>query len=703
MQLQPNTIVQSRYRIIALIAQGGMGAVYEAIDARLGNTVALKQTLVADAQLRSAFEREARLLAALHHPALPVVSDHFLEGNDQFLVMQFIPGDDLACLLSQRATPFGPEQVVGWADELLDALEYLHSHNPPIIHRDIKPQNLKIGPRGNLVLLDFGLAKGFLASGPSAGGGQSIFGYTPQYAPMEQIQGTGTDERSDLYALAATMYQLLTGQVPPDAISRAAATVAGRPDPLMLASSVNPLVPQPLAALLEQTLAQNPALRPQSATAMRAALRTTLQTVPVVAPAPLPTPVNSSGWETVAVGGGAAVSGGNGGGVDRLAAATVVANGQAVSVGRRRQPINQRLFGALVFFVLVLAGISIGSYVTSRRVSEAIALPQFLAEPTTFPTIDPAEEGATRANPLPAGSVVRIPGWEVQVLEVVRGREAWNRIYEANSSNDPAPEGSEFLLVKLRVNAQFSGEERQLYPKLTGAQRISRFATASVTPAPGFPIQKVAGGQTFEGWLPYLVPQGENNLILIIEEVGSFEATYPLYVALDEGAKVVNDPALREIEPNKKGVSPGEPVIFGETAVTEDWEVTLQEAIRGEAAMARLLEANQFNDPPARGMEYVVVRLEVRYIGSSRSDNTKMLYSTDFASLPGTNSDPETDLIRAPATINPEPEINAYLYPGGVSDGWTAIMVPINQPNPVLIFKPSSTLNDINVRYFALK
>src|SRR5882762_2204291 len=142
--LEPGIILQERYRIVGLLGQGGMGAVYEAIDQRLDATVALKETLFTDERLRRQFEREARLLARLHHGALPRVSDHFTEGGGEFLVMQYIPGDDLNGIMAQRSGPFPPEQVAVWADQLLDALDYLHTQDPQIVHRDIKPQNLKL-------------------------------------------------------------------------------------------------------------------------------------------------------------------------------------------------------------------------------------------------------------------------------------------------------------------------------------------------------------------------------------------------------------------------------------------------------------------------------------------------------------------------------------------------------------------------------
>src|SRR6201999_954388 len=133
--------------------------------------------------------------------------------------MQFIPGDDLSQMIARKQGPFPPDQVLLWGDQLLDALDYLHTQDPQVIHRDIKPQNLKLTARGQIILLDFGLAKGTPLQVSRVSSSGSIFGYTPSYAPLEQIHGTGTDERSDLYSLAATLYALLTGGPPPDALS----------------------------------------------------------------------------------------------------------------------------------------------------------------------------------------------------------------------------------------------------------------------------------------------------------------------------------------------------------------------------------------------------------------------------------------------------------------------------------------------------
>lgn len=268
--LSSDTILQNRYRVIRPLGRGGMGAVYEAFDERLSRTVALKETLVETDELRRAFGREARLLANLRHPALPKVLDHFDEGSGLFLVMEFIPGGDLGRLL-ELGRAFDAAEVLRWADQLLDALDYLHGLDPPVLHRDIKPSNLKFVSEGHVVLLDFGLAKG--TAGQMTGTGiTSLLGYSPAYSPLEQMQGTGTDARSDLYSLGATLYHLLTGVKPPDALSRATALVNGQPDPLQPPRRIKHEVTAPVSAALMRAMALDIDSRPRTASEMRAQL-----------------------------------------------------------------------------------------------------------------------------------------------------------------------------------------------------------------------------------------------------------------------------------------------------------------------------------------------------------------------------------------------------------------------------------------------
>ena len=187
--MQEGSDLQGRYRVESKIGQGGMGSVYLATDQRFDSTVAIKETLYMDEKFRKAIEREARLLNSLKHAALPRVTDHFEENNSQFIVMEFVPGKDLNESIEERGTPYPEEQVVTWAGQLLEALEYLHNQAEPVIHRDIKPQNLKVTNRGQIVLLDFGLAKGNPTDAGNQTAAKSIFGYSRNYASLEQIQG----------------------------------------------------------------------------------------------------------------------------------------------------------------------------------------------------------------------------------------------------------------------------------------------------------------------------------------------------------------------------------------------------------------------------------------------------------------------------------------------------------------------------------
>lgn len=271
--LAPNTLLQNRYLIVQLIGKGGMGEVYLAVDQRLGSAIAIKRTyFTEDDALGGAFEREARTLARLRHPVLPKVSDHFTENENQYLVMEHISGDDLSKRLESNKKPFPVNWVLFWADQLLDSLNYLHSHEPPIIHRDIKPQNLKLTADNQIVLLDFGLAKDTVGQTKITTTG-SIVGFTPHYAPMEQIRGTGTNPKSDLYALSATLYQLLTNTVPFDALTRADSLLNGVADPVQPISDLNKEVARPISDIILKGMSVSQEQRYGNAREMQKILR----------------------------------------------------------------------------------------------------------------------------------------------------------------------------------------------------------------------------------------------------------------------------------------------------------------------------------------------------------------------------------------------------------------------------------------------
>jgi serine/threonine protein kinase len=248
-----------------------MGATYRAEDLRLeGRFCAVKEALPdPDAspteleQSRRQFYQEASTLARLDHPNLPKVSDYFSDNDRDYLVMDFVPGQDLREMLSKamrEGHPLPERQVLHWAEQLCYALEYMHTQDPPVLHRDIKPGNIKITPAGNVKLVDFGLVKVLAPDDQRTitvvqGRG------TVQYTPLEQYGGdTGhTDIRSDIYSLGATLYHLMTGEPPVDAKQRFL-----KPDSLRSPRSLNPTIsPQTDRAIL-WSLGMHPDERPSS-------------------------------------------------------------------------------------------------------------------------------------------------------------------------------------------------------------------------------------------------------------------------------------------------------------------------------------------------------------------------------------------------------------------------------------------------------
>ena len=268
--LEAGKKLQERYQIERHVGQGGMGSVYLATDERFHSTVAIKEALFADEHYRKAFAREARLLNSLKHSALPKVTDHFVEDKSHYIVMEYIGGDDLFEMMRKSGHAFPVDEVLEWADQLLDALAYLHDQG--IIHRDIKPQNLKLTPQRKIILLDFGLAKGNPTDANYQTAAQSIFGYSRNYASLEQIQGTGTDPRSDVYSLAATLYHLLTDRVPADALTRVMMVLNENRDPLESAGVFNPALSQEISDALDNCLSLKAASRPQNVNEMKQAL-----------------------------------------------------------------------------------------------------------------------------------------------------------------------------------------------------------------------------------------------------------------------------------------------------------------------------------------------------------------------------------------------------------------------------------------------
>jgi Tol biopolymer transport system component len=264
MPLKVGEMLRHRYRIEETLGQGGMGAVYRATDINLGVQVAVKENLFTTEEYARQFRREATILASLRHGALPRVTDHFvIEGEGQYLVMDFIEGEDLRERL-ERDGPVGEDLAVRWFVEICDALAYLHSRMPPIVHRDIKPGNIKITPDDHAVLVDFGLAKVLEESGSTTTGAKAM---TPGFSPPEQYGAGRTDPRTDIYALAATLYTALTASIPEDSLERAMGRATLTP-----IRRRNPKVSPTLARAIERALALEPDERFQTMSEFASAL-----------------------------------------------------------------------------------------------------------------------------------------------------------------------------------------------------------------------------------------------------------------------------------------------------------------------------------------------------------------------------------------------------------------------------------------------
>ncbi len=264
MTLERGTLLHKRYRIVEILGQGGMGSVYRAVDENLGVDVAVKENLFTTDEYSRQFRLEAVILAALRHPNLPRVSDHFAVGEQgQYLVMDFIEGEDLRQRMERQGT-ITEEEAVMIGAAMCDALTYLHSRKPSILHRDIKPGNVKITPEGSIYLVDFGLAK--LVQGPQATttGARAM---TPGYSPPEQYGTARTDPRTDVYSLGATLYAALTGMIPEDGLARAMDNAQLTP-----LRKRNPKVSRRVAAAIEKAMAVDPADRYQTADEFKKAL-----------------------------------------------------------------------------------------------------------------------------------------------------------------------------------------------------------------------------------------------------------------------------------------------------------------------------------------------------------------------------------------------------------------------------------------------
>jgi len=379
MIIEPGTVLKSRYKITEQLGKGGMGEVYLAQDETLDTRVAVKANHNLASHTAAQFIREARLLASLKHPNLPRVIDYFTDDDSQFLVMDYIPGENLKNLVeSKKKIPL--EQIIQWAIQLGDALTYLHTQDPPIYHRDVKPANIKLTDSNEVVLVDFGIAKTGDASQETQTG---AWAFSPGFAPPEQVSGMRTGPYSDQFSLAATIYYLLTGKPPADSARR----LMGEEEYISLSSSI-PSLPAHFSAAMDKALSIKPEARFSSVAEFVQAL-----TDPNAAAA------------TVAASQRTVVAASRG-------TSPAIAPPQSIPPYPGNQVQTRKKSSAIwiVLGVLLLLGIATGGYVALKSLGMIGKLASPLPTETAQPVIIPSETATSEVLPTSTSTVSATEG-----------------------------------------------------------------------------------------------------------------------------------------------------------------------------------------------------------------------------------------------------------------------------------------------------
>jgi len=333
---------------------------------------------------------------------------------------------------------------------------------------------------------------------------------------------------------------------------------------------------------------------------------------------------------------------------------------------------------------------------------EAPASPTNTPMPTAIPpTATPPPIGLSRSIPYPLSDIVSAPNWDVQVVEVKRGEDAWKDIQAANMFNEPAPEGMEYLLVRLHVKSTYSDSDEHSISgcdfDMTG-DRLIRYTCSMasvVEPDPELDATLFSGGEA-EGWAGFVVGQGEGNLILAVNESFNFDENTVRYIALDQAASLSIPSDLAGITPTDLGTERSNPAPRSDRIVTEDWIISVIDVIRGDVAWQMVQEANQFNDPPPEGMEYIAAKIHARYFGT---EDTAVSIDGSFFSTTGSAN----VIYDLPSVVDPEPSLDISLYPGGEYDGWVVLQAAKEEAGVMLIFEPLFDFTDENRRFISLE
>ena len=322
--------------------------------------------------------------------------------------------------------------------------------------------------------------------------------------------------------------------------------------------------------------------------------------------------------------------------------------------------------------------------------------PTPIIPPTPTFTSTPLPVGLSRQNPYPRTELVSAPNMEVRVLDFKRGQDALNLLQTVYGKYYPlAPAGMEYGLVRLHVKLTAPGQKGLYISEadfsITGDRSI-KYSSGSnfgaVGPNPKL-IKKLSTGEEVEGWIGSLVFAGENNLMLVVNDNINYENTALRYIALDDGASVGVSPDLANIKPTSLGLTKDDPAPRTTGIITQDWNISVIDVVRGDEAWTMIREVNQYNNPPDEGMDYIAVKIRARYIGTE--DYGTYISNNSFGII-GINY----ELNRQPQVVPPEPELEYWLYPGGEIEGWAVYQVAKGETGIRLVFNPDSRFEKID-------
>ncbi|MHB8136071.1 MAG: DUF4352 domain-containing protein [Anaerolineaceae bacterium] len=366
------------------------------------------------------------------------------------------------------------------------------------------------------------------------------------------------------------------------------------------------------------------------------------------------------------------------------------------------------LFLAIVMVMSIACSSSTSTQITSESSNNQIQIestddnskeltiePTKTAKPTntTMPTRTPKPTntatpppiGLSRNMPFSPTEIVTTDTWKIQILETKRGDDAWKDIQAANMFNEAPGENSEYILIKLRAESIATDSEEHRISgcdfSLTGDQYIKYTCgmASVVVPDPQIDATLFTGGVS-EGWVGFLINKNEGNLLLVVEELLSFDANSTQYIALEEGSSINIPEDLTNIKPNDLGKERNNPAAVTDIVITDDWELSVLEVHRGEEAWSMVISANQYNDPPEEGLEYIAIKIHVKNV--SKGDDSSIMGVTNF------NTTGSLGVLYDPSfTVAPEPSLDINLYPGGEYVGWIVMQAGIGETNLSLVFE----------------